>query len=131
MGLRFGILGIAFCASLLPAMARATATEDDFQLRTAGDLVDLCSAGPTETMGTAALNFCHGFMLGVFRVLQEQQMASKRPPMFCVSPTTPSRNEAVGDFVQWARATPGVLSQPASDGVAAYLAHKFPCAKAK
>ncbi len=131
MILRRCILSIAFCASILPAAAHAATTEADFQLRSTSDLVDLCSASPSEAMGTAALNFCHGFALGVYRVLQEQQMASQHARLFCVQGPTPSRNEAIADFVQWARATPSVMSQPPTDGIAAYLVHKFPCSGGK
>lgn len=125
------VLGIAFWASILPATGYAAATEADFQLRTTGDLVDLCAARPSEAMGTAALKFCHGFALGVYRVLEEQQMASQHARLFCVQGPTPSRNEAIADFVQWARATPSVMSQPPTDGIAAYLVHMFPCSGAR
>jgi hypothetical protein len=125
------VIGIALSGSLLCAASHAATTEEDFQLRTTSDLVDLCSTPPTDVMGTAALNFCHGFALGVYRVLEQEQAASARSRLFCVQGPTPSRNQAIADFVQWARATPTVMSQPPADGIAAYLVHRFPCARGK
>ena len=65
------------CSALCGGAAQAAVTEDSFLVRNTGDLVDLCSAAPTDRLYTAASNFCHGFTVGVFRVLQEQDMASR------------------------------------------------------
>ena len=46
-------------------------------VRSTGDLIELCTAAPTDPMGTAALNFCHGFGVGVYRVLEEFESARK------------------------------------------------------
>lgn len=125
-------LGVGLCGTLVSGVAWAAPTEQDFQLRTTRDLTALCAAAPTDQMGTAAINFCHGFALGVYRVLQQEQMASSpRSRLFCVPSPTPSRNEAIADFVRWAQATPRVLDQPPADGIAAYLVHKFPCQRSK
>ena len=41
------------------------------------------------------------------------------------------RNQAIAEFVQWAKATPNVLSQAPADGLTGYLVSKFPCKRAK
>ncbi|HTH98190.1 MAG TPA: Rap1a/Tai family immunity protein [Stellaceae bacterium] len=115
---------IALCAVLWPVAGHAAVTQDDFTVRSTGDLIDLCSASPSEPMGTAALNFCHGFGLGVVRVLQELGRPS---PMFCMPNPPPTRNEAVASFVQWGKSNPSQLNTPAQDGVAAFLAAQYPC----
>ena len=68
---RHWLIGVAVCASILPTAAGAAVTEATFQLATTADLVDLCTAAPSDPMGTAALNFCQGFAVGVYRVLEE------------------------------------------------------------
>lgn len=125
------LTAIAFCGALLPAASRAAVTEDTFQLRTTSDLVDLCSAAPSDPMVTAALNFCHGFALGVFRVLDEEAVAERIHRMFCVPAQTPTRNQVLADFVQWAKASPNVMAQRPADGLTAYLVKTFPCPKGK
>jgi hypothetical protein len=126
------LTGLASCAAMLPATGNAAVTEDTFQLRTTGDLVELCSTAPSDPMGTAALNFCHGFTLGVYRVLIEETAAQRTGKLFCAPDTsTTTRNQAIADFVQWAKGTPNVLSQPPADGLTGYLISKFPCKRGK
>ena len=128
---RHVLAGLAVCAAALPAAARAAVTEDTFQLRTTGDLVELCTTAPSDPMGTAALNFCHGFALGVYRVLEEENAARRMGKLFCIPEPPPTRNEALADFVQWAKASPTLISQPPADGIAAYLTTKYPCRRGK
>ncbi|MEJ0015060.1 MAG: Rap1a/Tai family immunity protein [Acetobacteraceae bacterium] len=129
---RLLLAGVALCAASLPNAASAAVTESTFQLNTTSDLVDLCSAAPADPMGTAALNFCQGFALGVYRVLEEENAAKRIGKMFCIPETaTQTRNEAIADFVQWAKTSPAVLAQRPANGIVAYLQTKFPCPRGK
>lgn len=121
------ILGLALAAVAVPGRSHAEVSEATFQVRTTGDLVDLCTASPSDPMFTAALNFCQGFGVGVFRVLQEQEMARRSRHLFCVPNPGPSRNQAFASFTAWARANPAQLAQPPQDGIAAFLATQYPC----
>ncbi len=83
-------------------------------------------------MGTAALNFCHGFAVGVYRVLEEENAAKRIGRLFCIPDgVMPSRNEAIADFVQWAKASPDVMAQRPADGITGYLMQKYPCPRGK
>jgi hypothetical protein len=84
--------GLALCIGLSAGSAHAAVTEDTFLLHSAGDLVDLCSAAQSDPLYTAAVNFCHGFTVGVFRVLQEEDMAKLSRHMFCLPNPMPTRN---------------------------------------
>jgi len=125
------LAGLALCAAMLPCAGHATVTEDTFQLKTTSDLVELCSSGQSDPMMTAAVNFCHGFALGVFRVLDEENAAHRISKLFCIPNPTPTRSQAIGDFVQWAKSTPGVMDQRPADGLLAYLAKTYPCPRGK
>lgn len=125
---KLSLLSAAAMAAFLPTKGWAAVTADEFQLRSTADLVALCSAQPNDPMLTAALNFCHGFAVGVTRLLQEEDAdRPNKKPMFCLPGTTPNRNQAVSDFVNWASASPARMSTPATDGLAEYLASAFPC----
>jgi Rap1a immunity proteins len=119
--------GIAACVGT----ARAAVTEDDFLLRNTGDLVDVCTATQADPMYTAAVNFCQGFGVGVFRVLQEEDMARRSRHLFCLPNPPPTRNEGLAAFVQWAKADASRMSQPAADGIAAFLADQYKCPKGR
>lgn len=128
---RHWLAGIVMCAAALPAAGHATVTEDTFLLRSTGDLVELCSMAPSDPMGTAALNFCHGFAVGVYRVLEAENAAKRMGKLFCLTDPSPTRSQAIADFVQWAKATPAVLSQDPANGIASYLVAKYPCPRGK
>ena len=65
---------------------------------------------------TQAQNFCHGYLVGVYQATLAQQSALKFP-LFCAPAQTPSPNEAVATFVQWAQASPARLQMTAADGM--------------
>ena len=75
MQLRRWVPAPVFCMATYGGPARAAVTQDSFLLLNTADLVDLCTAVQADPLYTAASNFCHGFAVGAFRVLQEQEMA--------------------------------------------------------
>src|SRR5215471_21811552 len=86
------------------------ATEANFGARTTGDLVELCTAIPDNAMGTAAVNFCEGFAQGAVLVEMQNMATFRGAKLFCMPNPPPSRNEAITDFVNWARASPDRMS---------------------
>ncbi len=102
-------------------------TEDQFALRSTADLVALCAADPAGPQGTAALNLCAGFGLGVYAVLAEIQSAPRATRMFCLPTPEPTRTEAVAAFVAWGKDAPGTASLPPADGMAKFLMTQYPC----
>ena len=131
MSLKPWLASAVMCAALLPGSGRAAVTEDTFKLQTTGDLVALCSDAPSDPMSTAALNFCHGFALGVFRVLDEEAAAQRTHRMFCAPNPGPSRTQAIANFVEWSKTNPDVMPQRPADGLVAYLVKTFPCPHGK
>ena len=123
--------GLAFCAAAVAGAAQAAMTQDSFLLGSTGDLVDLCAAPQSDPMYTAAVNFCHGFSLGVFRVLEEQDAAKKSGHLFCLPNPAPTRNEAIATFVQWVRADSSRSGLPPADGIATYLSQQFKCPRGR
>ncbi|WP_448191554.1 Rap1a/Tai family immunity protein [Azospirillum sp. sgz301742] len=103
-------------------------TENNFQVKTTGDLVRLCEAKPTDTTGVAALHFCHGFAVGAYQYHQIITAAEgDKKPLFCPPNPTPTRNQLIADFVVWANQNPQQLSTPPVEGMFRYLAQRFPC----
>jgi hypothetical protein len=111
-----------------PGLRAQGLAEENFQVRTTGDLVALCGAQETHALYTAAQNFCHGFAVGTYRTLVEMQagMRSKRK-LFCVTDPAPTRTAAVAGFLQWTAAHTEVLALPPTDGVLQYLSQQYPC----
>jgi Ssp1 endopeptidase immunity protein Rap1a len=118
-----GIAAVAVCGA-----QAAPATQDDFQVQTTANLVALCSADQTDPLYTAAQNFCEGFVVGTYRLIAIQEAAStSRRRLFCPAASGPTRNQAMADFVQWARGRPKTLASSPTDGIVEYLVTKYPC----
>lgn len=121
------IQAILAAALMLPWAAMA-ATEQDFQVPTTRDLVDLCSASSTEgPISTAALNFCQGFLLGSVLVQIEHDAADPRHKIFCLPSPPPTRSAAMDGFVTWAKADPARMTLRPADGFFSYLAETYAC----
>ena len=131
------LVSTALCLAVLGATAgaaRADDLQDAFSLRNAGDLVTICTVPASNERYAAALAFCQGFAVGTYRTAIEADagIAARRGAsgrtMFC--PTgdgSPSRTEAVTEFVAWTQSHPDVLTQSATDGVVRFMAERFAC----
>jgi Rap1a immunity proteins len=115
---------------LLPGASRA-ATEANFAAATTGDLVELCVATPDSAIGTAAVNFCEGFAQGAVSVEMQNLAASRGPKLFCMPNPPPTRNEALSEFVKWARAAPDRLTQSPTDDLFRFLSERYPCPRSR
>jgi hypothetical protein len=123
-----GTLGLTLALGLAMADARAAVTDQDFLVATTGNLADLCKATTTDPVYTAAVNFCHGFTVGVYRVLEAENRA-KSTHIFCAPQQMPTRTEAIAAFVRWVDAHPDERNLRPVDGMAAYLQQQFPCGR--
>jgi hypothetical protein len=111
---------------LSPVMATLAATPDNFQLNKTSDLVALCSPDTTDPMMAADVSWCHGFVVGTYRILEQEEM-KERHKAFCMANPPPNRNDAIAAFVAWVKANPSQLTQSPSDSILSYLESSYPC----
>ncbi len=114
-------------AGAAAAQTAPAPTEGNFQVKTTGDLVDLCEAKPTDATGIAALHFCQGFAVGAYQYHQIVAAAENRRPLFCPPNPPPTRDEAIANFVAWARDHPNQMNTPPVEGMFRYLVQRYPC----
>ena len=126
MKIKISIVAAAM-PSLLGCAAARAATEANFALGSTGDLVALCSAAPDNGIGTAALNFCEGYLQGAVTVEEPNLVGNPGQKLFCLPNPPPSRSAAMGEFVGWAQAAPGRMTQSPTDGVFGFLRDRYPC----
>lgn len=118
-----GLAGAVFASG-----TAAAATPDQFTLRSTSDLLAVCQESATDNVSSASIGFCHGFLVGTYRVMEIVQEAKPQSArMFCPAATMPNRTEAIDAFVKWAAARPGELSKAPTESVADYLAVTYPC----
>ncbi|HTW27970.1 MAG TPA: Rap1a/Tai family immunity protein [Acetobacteraceae bacterium] len=114
-------------AVTVPALAAVT--RDEFPPKSVRQLIEICSASKGDPMMTAAVNFCQGYVEGAIDVEEADTARFHRRPLFCLPSPPPSHDEALAAFTSWAGADPERMDRPALDGVFAYLAETYPCAR--
>ena len=117
--------GLALLA-LAPSAALA-ASEANFNANTTGDLVELCGATPDNGLGTAAVNFCEGYLQGAVTVEMLNMAAFRGRKLFCLPDPPPTRAATMSEFATWARAAPDRMAQSPTDGLFRYLSERYPC----
>ena len=121
------ILVSLLSATLLsPVAAAAAVTEDDILVRTTADIIDLCSATPSETLYTAAVHFCQGYLVGAFQYHLEASAALGRRKL-CLAAPAPTRNEGVQMFIAWTRQNPQFWSGHPVDTMIRFVETKWAC----
>jgi hypothetical protein len=112
---------------LLAPCAPHAATEANFDAKTTGDLVALCGATPDNGVGTAAINFCEGYIQGAVTVEMLNMTAFRGSKLFCLPNPPPTRSQAISGFVSWARTAPDRMTQSATDGFFRFISEQYPC----
>jgi hypothetical protein len=126
------LLAMALGAGLLAAPAMAQVTDQAFRGGRTGDLAALCGAGAQDPMHTAALNWCHGFIVGAGQYHRSVADAGSGPKsLFCLPTPEPTLEQARVAFVAWARAHPQYATERAVDGLSRFAAEAWPCPATK
>ena len=118
------VFGLALGAFVRPCFA---ATPSNYDVRSAADLVAICSTAPGDSLASAATGFCHGYVVGVYRTLEEIQEARPWARMFCPPAMRPSRTQAIAAYVAWTNARPEELTKLPMESITDYLAATYPC----
>jgi len=107
---------------------RASATSAaDFQVKTTRDLVTLCATPENDPLRVAAVHFCEGFAVGAYQYHLIAETAMKAKPLFCLPNPTPSRDEAIQQFIAWSKRQTAALDAPAVEGIFIFLRDQYPC----
>ena len=125
---RLILAACVLAATTMAAGAQTAPDEQTFTVPTTSALAELCAdtSSSDMTMTTAAQNFCHGYLLGAYQILA-QVNAARPKPAFCIPSPSPTRNQAVADFVAWAKTNPTDAGLSPADGFYEFLMQRFPC----
>jgi len=124
--------GLALAGALAAVPAIAQVTEQNFRAGRTADLAALCGAPASDAMHTAAINWCHGFMIGAGQYNRSvAHDAAAHRPLFCLPTPEPTVEQARTAFVAWARSHPEFAAERAVDGLARFAAETYPCPRAE
>jgi hypothetical protein len=103
-------------------------TLDDYELRTAADLVDVCTTDPGNPHHEIAQGFCFGFFEGGAAYHQALKDVQWYDDLLCDPPGV-TRSQAVDVFVQYMKVNPQHSKEPSIDAIFRALIDKWPCEK--
>jgi Rap1a immunity proteins len=123
------VWSLVLASFLVPGLAGAAVTDDDFVLATTQNLVNLCSVSPSDPRAKEAIQMCEGYMLGAYHYYLATNSGKNDMRLVCMPNPPPSRNDAVAMFVAWAKANPQYMKEAPVDSEFRFLAEKWPCKK--
>jgi hypothetical protein len=125
--LRAITIAMAGLLAAAPLDAQAELTVEDFHVRNAADLVDLCTATSDNEVGVQAIHFCHGFVSGAWQYSRAMAAGPGGHPVVCPPDPAPTRAQSIAGFVEWSKQNPTAMQEPAVDALFRYFAGKYPC----
>ena len=109
--------------------AHAQVTQQNFMMRTTGDLVAVCGVSRDDPNASAAIHFCHGYYVGLDHFAE----ATGRPfrgVLYCPPEGLKlTRDQTIGMLVEWHRRNPKHLAEAPFDGIVRWAAATWPCKK--
>jgi hypothetical protein len=123
------IPALVVASFLVPGLAGAAVTDEDFVLSTTRNLVNLCSVSAQDPRAKEAIQMCEGYMLGAYHFYLATSSGKSDMRLVCMPNPTPSRNEAIAMFVEWAKANPQYMNEAPVEAEFRFLSAKWPCKK--
>ena len=111
---------------VLPVFAGAVSKED-FEVKTTQNLINLCSVPPDDPLVKEAIHFCNGFLVGAYAYYQASSDGNQGVRLVCIPDPPPSRNAAVGMFINWVKEHPQYLGEKPVETEFRFLMEKWPC----
>ena len=111
---------------LLPVFAGAV-SENDFEVETTENLINLCTTPVDDPLHNHAINFCHGYLAGAYHYYEAISSGPKGIQLVCLSDPSPSRNDAIAMFIEWVKTHPQHLGDKPVETQFRFLMEKWPC----
>jgi len=124
--MRYMISLLLALAILLPGLAGAV-SEKDFEAKTTGEMIKLCTASPDDPLYHQAINFCHGYLVGAFHYYEATAMGPDGVILVCPPDPRPSRNATIDTFIDWAKAHRQHWDEPPVETEFRFLMEWWPC----
>jgi Rap1a immunity proteins len=101
-------------------------TLDDYQLRTSGDLLDICTLDASHSNYWEARGFCIGYFAGGIDLHDALAGAHDFPRLACPSERV-TRNQVVETLITYAQAHPEHVGERPMDTVFRAVIDRWPC----
>lgn len=123
------ILSALFFFALINPWVAGAVTDEDFQVKTTQNLLNLCTVSASDPKAQEAIHFCHGYLVGAYHYhLAESEGSEGAKRLVCFPSSGVTRTEAIAMFVDWAKARPQFLKETPVETEFRFLIEKWPCA---
>ena len=123
------ISALVVIGCLVPGLARAAVTDEDFVLATTQNLVNLCSVSASDPRAKEAIQMCEGYMLGAYHYYLATNSGKNDMRLVCMPSPTPTRDQVAAMFVEWAKANPQYMKEAPVDSEFRFMSARWPCKK--
>jgi len=123
------IRSLVLVSLLVPGLAGAALTDEDFVLGTTQNLVNLCTVSASDPRAKEAIQMCEGYMLGAYHFYLATNSGRGDMRLVCMPNPTPTRNEVAAMFVAWAKANPQYMKEAPVETEFRFLSAKWACKK--
>ena len=105
----------------------AEVAETDFEVNTAQQFVNLCTAMPDDPLYAAAINFCYGYFEGAYQYYDAMTSGPKGNKFVCVPEPKPTLKDAVMMFMEWTQSNTQYMNERPVEAQFRFLMQKWPC----
>lgn len=124
------LISALFLVSLVSPGIAGAVTDEDFQMKTTQNLVNLCTVAASDPRAQEAIHFCHGYLLGAYHYhIAETDGPDITKRLVCIPASGVTRNEALAMFVDWVKPRPQYMNESPVDTEFRFLIEKWPCKK--
>ena len=120
------VLLLPLTGVITPAAA-APVTDEDFEVKTARQLLNLCRVSSEDPRYREALHFCHGYLVGAYHYYLATIAGPSARPLICPPEPPPTRNAVIGGFIGWASAHPQYMGEAPVEPYFRFLTETWPC----
>ena len=117
------LLGAALA---VPGVAFAV-TDQDFEVTSTRNLLNLCTVSAEDARYKEALHFCHGYLVGAFHYYLASVSGPNAKRLVCPPDPPPTRNATITAFIAWAQAHPQYLGEAPVETEFRFLTETYPC----
>jgi len=114
-------------ASLVQGAPALALEADDFVAKTQQDVIGLCTVTEDNDLYEESIAFCHGFLVGAYSAHQTEHSGPKATKIICAPEPAPTRTEAIGQYIAWAKAHPEYDGESSIESLFKYLIENWPC----
>ena len=122
------VLAVVMIVFLLPVSGFAEGvTAKDFDVSTAQQFVNLCTAMTDDPHVVEAINFCYGYFEGAYQYYDAMTSGPEGNKFVCVPEPKPTLKDAVSMFMEWIQSNTQYMNERPVEAQFRFLMHKWPC----